>query len=383
MGSAHVFFLLMLLNWGIGFALGWVFCAASKNLRKSNQRHDPGEPDDPGHRLDVGRQCESLQTVLRRDLATHSELLKEFDVWLRSRTDDPSNLLVEAWTKEATRVQRANEHLLGSLGMASDLINHAVADCPDVLSDQRQRLDEYQEKAGEFGDVLNAAAHQQPNAEQIGQLSDSARALQQENETLQSELQVCREELLAQMALSDAMAAAMCQDAITQIPNRRAFDDKLREQHASFGCTERPYTVLIFGVDGLGDVNERFGHTVGDAVLAMIGRVFRESQRSGHFAARYDENRFAILIPDGDPDQARSTAERHRERVAAASLRFAEHQVKVTISCGIAQPFPGARTSTVTKAADRALAEAKADGGNQIRESDPAESTSQAVASVG
>jgi diguanylate cyclase (GGDEF)-like protein len=143
-------------------------------------------------------------------------------------------------------------------------------------------------------------------------------------------------------------------DPVTELPNRRAFDDHMLEQ-TGLG---RGGLLLSFDVDCFKAVNDEHGHAKGDEVLRAVGRAIRREVRPSDFVARTGGDEFAALLPGCPAAQALAVAERIRLRV----LRDPGHEV--TLSIGVAQLSDDARHAVL--AADLALYDAKQGGRDRV-----------------
>jgi len=138
-------------------------------------------------------------------------------------------------------------------------------------------------------------------------------------------------------------------DPVTDLGNRRAFDDRMHEEAArertGHGC------LLMIDVDDFKTVNDSHGHEVGDGVLGAIGRAITRSIRSHDFAARVGGDEFAVLLPRAGLHDARLVGERIRDALAAGD------GPAVTVSIGVSALSGDVRGAIL--AADGALYEAK------------------------
>jgi diguanylate cyclase (GGDEF)-like protein len=156
-------------------------------------------------------------------------------------------------------------------------------------------------------------------------------------------------------------------DELTQLPNRRQFDEALAAEVARAERFRDPVAVVVADLDNFKEVNDRFGHDVGDLVLRAFAAAIRMNVRDVDLPARYGGEEFTVLLPVTDAEGGRQLAE--RLRVAAEELIVdsgSGRPVAVRSSFGVAS-FPAEPSAAaLMRAADRALYRAKAAGKNTV-----------------
>jgi diguanylate cyclase (GGDEF)-like protein len=183
-------------------------------------------------------------------------------------------------------------------------------------------------------------------------------------ETLARQIMELLEMRRTLIGLSDANAKLGQQnitDALTGIPNRRAYDQKLTEEYSRAKRTGAPLSMLLIDIDNFKEYNDNFGHPAGDTALQSVARVLMSSLRPYDFLARYGGEEFVIILPSTDLTDAIVVAERVRGLVAGSEF---PHR-KFTISIGIARLDVDAGARALVQAADNGLYRAKAAGRNK------------------
>lgn len=156
------------------------------------------------------------------------------------------------------------------------------------------------------------------------------------------------------------------QDPLTNLGNRRAFDERL--QHELNRC-RRDGTYLslaILDVDYFKEVNDRYLHTIGDKVLIRLADILNDEIREVDYVARWGGEEFAVLITNSELEIAREASERMRERIATARFDDLVEDMKITVSIGVASSYDYADHSSLLVAADKALYKAKSEGRNRV-----------------
>lgn len=155
-------------------------------------------------------------------------------------------------------------------------------------------------------------------------------------------------------------------DALTGLANRREFMTRLeRESHRQVR-SGRPLSIVLFDVDHFKQVNDRWGHPMGDEVLARIGQLLRSHTRvQVDTAARYGGEEFILLLPDTGVNEACLVAEKITARLREERFVADGGAFNVTQSVGIAQVVQG-DVDEALRAADRNLYQAKQAGRDRM-----------------
>lgn len=151
-------------------------------------------------------------------------------------------------------------------------------------------------------------------------------------------------------------------DALTGIANRRRILDQLDRSILSATRDGYPLSVAIFDIDHFKQINDRFGHQVGDTVIRRVALTAQGLVRATDSIGRFGGEEFVIVLPDASAQTALLVAERVR-----AAIEGEPADPAVTISIGIARLRDGDTVETVLKRADDALYAAKREGRNTLR----------------
>lgn len=157
-------------------------------------------------------------------------------------------------------------------------------------------------------------------------------------------------------------------DDLTRLPNRRHFDLQLDRRLAELNRFGWPFGVLMIDLDHFKEVNDTFGHHVGDQVLHMVGRTLLANCRSLDTVARWGGEEFAAIIANVRDEELLRVAEKLRAMVETSGLRESSSApVQVTISIGGAMARPNETGGELMRRADDMLYAAKRSGRNRIR----------------
>ncbi|HLQ23378.1 MAG TPA: diguanylate cyclase [Gemmatimonadales bacterium] len=157
-------------------------------------------------------------------------------------------------------------------------------------------------------------------------------------------------------------------DPLTALYNRRALMHKLEQEMDRAARYAARLTAMMIDVDNFKQINDSFGHLVGDKVLKQLANVLKREQRSVDVLARYGGEEFVVLLPETTVAESRNFAERILRRVASYDFGESGRPVRVTISVGMAS-YPDSRVTdgqSLLKLADSNLYRAKVDGRNRF-----------------
>ncbi len=161
--------------------------------------------------------------------------------------------------------------------------------------------------------------------------------------------------LLDNVKLFEHVKRLALSDALTGLVNYRRIIDTLGDEIERTKRTGRPFSLLLFDLDGLKRINDEYGHTVGSRALCRMADALESNCRAIDTAGRYGGDEFALILPETDKDAAREVARRICEALAGE-----EELPRVTAKAGAAvYPHDGDSVLAILASADRALYGAK------------------------
>ncbi len=166
--------------------------------------------------------------------------------------------------------------------------------------------------------------------------------------------------------LNLALREASTHDPLTGLPNRRLILERLREESERFRRYRHPFSIAMLDIDHFKQVNDLWGHEVGDHVLTEVARVLRAELRDQDMCGRWGGEEFLILLPE--TPLAVSGVVMDRVRHAVASLNVRVHTESVAVSIGLAEHHLDDSYSATINHADGALLAAKRLGRNRFEQ---------------
>jgi diguanylate cyclase (GGDEF)-like protein len=164
------------------------------------------------------------------------------------------------------------------------------------------------------------------------------------------------------------MADRALRDALTGLGNRRAFDERLGEETARAERYGTDLALAMIDLDDFKEVNDRYGHPIGDQLLVQVGHILVATLRNTDIAIRYGGDEFAIILPGTSKTEAWVVAEKIRAALGELTLVAADGvRISTSGSIGIASYGAAAETAyALLAAADAALYRAKRSGRDRV-----------------
>ena len=157
-------------------------------------------------------------------------------------------------------------------------------------------------------------------------------------------------------------------DPLTNMYNRRYFADISKKIIAISKRTKEPLSVMMIDIDKFKNINDTYGHAVGDEVIKLLSNRLESLIRESDVVARFGGEEFAIILPNADGVNAMDMAQRIRKDIEDISYPLESKAIKFTVSIGI-DTFNHEKDDSIDTSlnrADKALYISKSDGRNQV-----------------
>ncbi|HEY1746084.1 MAG TPA: diguanylate cyclase [Xanthobacteraceae bacterium] len=179
-------------------------------------------------------------------------------------------------------------------------------------------------------------------------------------------------------ALAQDLRSQATTDVLTGLNNRLKFNQSLAAEMARAARYRTPLSLTLFDVDHFKEVNDSYGHNVGDKVLRQFAAVVTENSRNTDILARWGGEEFVMMLP-GNAEAAVRAAEKLRAAVAQTAFDI---EAAITCSFGVAEYADGDTPESFVARADRALYQAKLKGRNRVEVSGADDLAKTSFASV-
>lgn len=174
------------------------------------------------------------------------------------------------------------------------------------------------------------------------------------------------ESLLKQWRIREtAIQVLSLLDPLTNVMNRRSISNHLERLHQQ---PNQLYSIVLLDLDHFKNINDHFGHSVGDQVLVNVAKCLANNLRDRDMIGRFGGEEFILLLPNTKPAQAYSVAERCRVAITELSFTSEDHQeFSISASFGISSTLSANEPHLIISQADQALYAVKAAGRNQVK----------------
>ena len=156
------------------------------------------------------------------------------------------------------------------------------------------------------------------------------------------------------------------EDPLTRLLNLRGLEDALRVSLASASRRDTPTAAITVDIDHFKQVNDSFGHELGDRVLQRVARILQQQSRGSDVLARTGGEEFLLVLPETELADARAVAERIRATIGERPLQVDEQDIPLTVSLGVACDRGEIDLDDLCRQADRAIYMAKRGGHNRV-----------------
>lgn len=243
-----------------------------------------------------------------------------------------------------------------------DAVNRAMDEAIDTAEGYSGSLDR---AAIKLGGALDPDMLQRLAAKLLA----DTKQMQEANQNLEEKLKASKNDISSLKRDLDTARRETMLDALTKIPNRKSFDQRIRQEFEAFAKTSKPFSLLMMDIDHFKAFNDNYGHQTGDQVLRLVAVTLKSNIKGRDHAARYGGEEFAAILPDTDIRGARLIAEKVRKAVHAKELlkRSTNQKLgRITVSIGAAQVQNEESLHELIERADACLYAAKRAGRNRV-----------------
>lgn len=226
----------------------------------------------------------------------------------------------------------------------------------------------------DFAEILGGTSQSEKLKSTVDQVIDETDLTEHSRRALEERLgQVLREVDELKGNLEQIREEALT-DALTGVPNRKAFNAALDRAMLTARQDETPLSIVLIDIDRFKQFNDNHGHLIGDKVLRYVAAKIRQCLKGKDFPSRFGGEEFALLLPTTELRGAEAVAEEVRNAVSSGELKIrgsGERLGKITVSAGIAQLRNTDTATDLIRRVDAALYRAKNRGRDRVEREAP------------
>lgn len=252
---------------------------------------------------------------------------------------------------------------------AGRVLDRELSSVSKAISKAHKSQAAYGQTLGEAATSIETAGDGADLQAIVTGLTSATRKVQRENETLEKRLDASTREVARLRDHLEQVRRDAMTDALTNLANRKAFDEHLEAACAQADTSGGTLTLAVLDIDHFKRFNDTWGHQTGDQVLRYVASVMGRVAKAPRIAARYGGEEFAMIFPEESHGQVEKALEAVCKEIASRSLRRRSTDDElgaVTLSAGFAQRRPGETASALLDRADAALYASKHAGRNRV-----------------
>ena len=260
---------------------------------------------------------------------------------------------------------RSDEHV----EEANAIVRRELGHLSSALANAGDSAAQYGTALGETRDDMGRATTPQQFNQIVDRASDATDQMAERNKALENQVESSRREIAALKTRMEAIRQESRVDSLTELANRRAFDERIGSAVRDAENDRKPLCVLMCDIDHFKTFNDTWGHATGDQVLRLVASLTKANIKGRDLAARYGGEEIVVLLPETQMSDALKVAEHIRASIETKKIVKKSTGVplgQITVSIGAAQYITGETQQSLIERADMHLYAAKLNGRNQV-----------------
>lgn len=322
----------------------------------------------------------ALLDLLRLMIDNVGELVAD-DRWLTGQMQVVTQAITGPLSLDALEVARSNlQNVIAQQRQLKQSLSEVRSTLKQMVVSFVDELGKLSETTGDYHDSIEHLSQQIRRTDDVTQLNQLLEEVLRETRDVQaSTLRSRREVLDARQKVDEAQRKAaeleaelqhvseqVQNDYLTGTLNRRGLQEAYDRELAIAERENTPTSIALLDIDNFKELNDNFGHQVGDHVLTHLATLIKDTVRPGDRVSRYGGEEFLILLPNADIDQAIAVLTRLQRALTKHFFLHEDAPLLITFSTGVTRHLPGETQAAVIARADQALYQAKRNGKNRV-----------------
>lgn len=299
----------------------------------------------------------------------NSEVVRSIDIMVSQKFD----LTID-------RCRELHKRLLNSdkssetLAKAEQIVGETLTDVDEMFDNVKISNEDFSGSMTSINTNISNAVSQDDLKNLLANIMSETQKMVSENQTLEKKLEKSSSKMLELKSEMEAVREEAFTNSLTGIANRKRFDLEVVRLVAETRENDEHLSIIFMDIDHFKSFNDAYGHQIGDQVLRLVARSFKEGLKGRDFACRYGGEEFVIILPQTPFEGAAKVANILRETIMGKEIRnrkTGETLTRVTISAGVAEfDKNNEEIQAWIDRADKALYQAKRKGRNCVVVSD-------------
>ncbi len=250
--------------------------------------------------------------------------------------------------------------------LTPELLQEFIDETNDILGEVKDTVEEFVQVTKDHVSEVHQSLKSMDQKDEERLFHDDIESLRVKNRNLEQRAKETEKKVKEQARVIAELRAKVRVDELTGLLNRRAFEKDIVKEVSRVKRYKCPLSLIMCDIDHFKEVNDTYGHTIGDKVLKHLAHIWKKSVREIDAIYRYGGEEFIILTPHTAKEDAFKLAERLRKRVG--SYRFVveppDKYIKITVSFGVSDIKADEPILAALERVDKALYKAKKSGRN-------------------
>ncbi len=320
-----------------------------------------------------------LLRMLKMMVDNVGELVDE-DAWLRGQVATIQTIIASPLDRSMLiNAEQSLKEVIYKQGLVKKNLTEAKETFKKMVSTFVDRLTQMSDSTGDYANTIGEVTATLAQTDDLVEINHAVEQLMRASNVMQTDLTRSRDELLVQSSEVDeaqakiklleselsSLSEQVRVDQLTGVLNRRGMDEAFEQEIARADRSGDPLSVALLDIDNFKQLNDNYGHDVGDEALKHLAKVVKESVRPTDVVTRFGGEEFVILLPSTQLDEGSTFLLRVQRALTKAFFMANQAQVVITFSAGIALYRQGEAAADLLHRADQAMYLAKRTGKNK------------------